>query len=141
MKLWRGGETLFLAGNLENIAHQEQEGHTEENPLNGMIEDYLNRKLPRDWYTRNIAARRAYIHNRGDFGAEEVKACALTRTRVCAMEIWCELLEGDPKNLQWSMSRNIMEAMRKMSGWKDEGRKLFSEPYGQQRAFELEQVG
>lgn len=140
VEIWRCGEALYLEGTLAEDAMQQQEGHTEENALVGMIENYLARQLPKDWYSRNISARRAYIHNRGDFGPEPLKEGPLTRTWVCAMEIWVELLEGDPKNLQPFMSRNILDAIRKIPGWIPIGRKYFSEPYGRQRAYGLEKM-
>ena len=118
----------------------QQEKHTEDNALVGMIENYLTRLLPTNWYDRNIPARRAFIHDRGDFGVEQLKDYALTRTRVCALEIWVELLEGDPKNLQPIMSRNIGEALRKIKGWRPVGTRRFSQPYGNQKSYEKENL-
>ena len=138
VELWRCGEILFLEGVLAADALREQEGHTQENAMVGMIESYLALPLPLDWYKRNIPARRAYIHSRGDFGAEDLKDNFLKRTRVCAMEIWVELFEGDPKNLQPVMSRNISEALRAIPGWRYKMTRPFSKPYGKQRSYELE---
>lgn len=134
VQLWRGGEPLFLAGELAQAALREQEGHLEESPLGGMIEEYLQRKLPADWYARSLPARRAFLHDHT--GAAALPGDALTRSRVCAMEIWCELLEGEPKHLQMTTSRNIAEILRKIPGWTAVGHKYFSEPYGRQRAYE-----
>lgn len=134
--LWRCGESLHLEGAVALDAISAQEAHTEESALTGMIESYLERMLPLNWYDLNIAARRSYLHQRGDFGDKPLGEYALKRTRVCALEIWVELLEGDPKNLQWAMSRQITEVMRKITGWEEIGRKIFTSPYGRQRCFE-----
>lgn len=140
VELFRCGETLYLEGELEAEAIREQDGHTQENALVGMVEDYLNRPLPLDWYELNIPARRAFIHGRCDFGEVGLKAEYLKRTRVCAMEIWVELLEGDPKNLQPIKSREITEAIRKIPGWSYKMVQRFSKPYGSQRSYELENI-
>ena len=132
---WRCGEALFLEGELAAEAIAQQEKHTEEQPLVGLIEEYLERRLPVDWYDRNLAARRAFLHGRGDFGEESLGKEYLTRTRTCPLEIWLELMEGDPKNLQPTMSRQILEALRQLKKWKPIGRKYFPAPCGRQRGY------
>lgn len=133
--LWRTGESLFLDGQLAQDAMAAQDRHTEEMPLVGLIEEYLDRRLPVDWYDRNLAARRNFIHGRGDFGEENLGKEFLTRTRTCPMEIWIELLEGDPKNLQPATSRQINEAIRRLPKWQPIGRRYFPQPCGRQRGY------
>ena len=134
------GKSFILKARWEAEAIRQQDGHTQENAMVGMVEDYLARPLPLDWYELNIQARRAFIHGRGDFGEVGLKAEYLKRTRVCAMEIWVELLEGDPKNLQPIKSREITEAIRKIPGWSYKMVQRFSKPYGSQRSYELENI-
>ena len=133
--LWKTGETLFLEGTQATDALREQEAHTEDQPLLGQIEEYLERLLPLDWYDRNLAARRAFIHSRGDFGEEKLVGHAIKRTRTCPLEIFLEMMEGDPRNLTPAVSRQILDALRRLPDWKPIGRKRFPPPCGQQRGF------
>lgn len=129
---YQDGEKLYLEGELEREAERRQELHSEENPLHGMIQEYLEKPLPEDWYDRDLGQRRVYMDS--DFGET---ANTMKRERVCALEIWVELMNGDPKNMRPMDSRNINDILRNMPGWTShKGSQLsFGKLYGRQRAF------
>lgn len=121
---------------LEEAAVEVQEIHTESNAKEGMIEEYLNMLLPEKWDSMDIEERRNYIHNSYEFGG--VKKGVKKRDRVCALEIWVELYNGDPKMFFNSNAREINDALRKCKGWEPyaDGKQLrFGRFYGRQRAF------
>ena len=63
----------------------------------------------------------------------------MQRERVCALEIWCEVMEGDRKNLQNAKAREIIDILQSIKGWspysKSVGKMRFGKLYGVQRAF------
>ncbi|MCK1996813.1 virulence-associated E family protein [Psychrobacillus psychrodurans] len=138
---YKAGEELFLTGELEAEALSMQESHTEESPWFGLIQDYLDRKLPETWDDMDVAARRMYMD--GDF--EEIETDGneiplVTRERVCALEIWCELFGNDMRKFPMMDRREINDILRRMPGWKaydssKSGNLRFGKLYGLQRAF------
>lgn len=110
--------------------------YTTESSKEGLIREYLERLLPKDWGKLDIGARRLFIHGT-DFG--EVKEGTVQREKVCAMEIWVELFQAEPKQLSPIQAREINDILRKIEGWKEysngTGKLKFGRNYGLQRAF------
>ncbi|WP_017726750.1 virulence-associated E family protein [Halalkalibacterium ligniniphilum] len=130
-------EPLPLGKELEQEALEIQESHTEESERFGLVQEYLDRLLPDDWESRDIAERRLFLHG-SDFGEEEEGGSP--REKVCAIEVWVELFQSDPKQLTPMMSREINDILRRMPGWTAYGSKLrFGKLYGLQRAYVREQ--
>lgn len=132
---WSEGEPLVLEGALEEEALRIQLSHTEGGELVGLIEEYLDMLLPEDWESKDIYDRREYIRNYGD----DDYCGSVQRERVCALEIWCEVMEGDRKNLQNAKAREIIDILQSIKGWspysKSVGKMRFGKIYGVQRAF------
>lgn len=132
---WSEGEPLVLEGALEEEALRIQLSHTEGGELVGLIEEYLEMELPEDWESKDIYGRREYIRNYGD----DDYCGSVQRERVCALEIWCEVMEGDRKNLQNAKAREIIDILQSIKGWspysKSVGKMRFGKMYGVQRAF------
>ena len=132
---WSEGEPLVLEGALEEEALRIQLSHTEGGELVGLIEEYLEMLLPEDWETMDIYDRRDYVANYGD----DDHCGSVQRERVCALEIWCEVLGGDRKNLQNAKAREIIDILQSIKGWspysKSVGKMRFGKMYGVQRAF------
>nr|DAN40178.1 MAG TPA: replicative DNA helicase [Caudoviricetes sp.] len=132
---WTEGEPLVLEGALEEEALRIQLSHTEGGELVGIIEEYLEMELPEDWESKDIYDRREYIRNYGD----DDYCGSVQRERVCALEIWCEVMEGDRKNLQNAKAREIIDILQSIKGWspysKSVGKMRFGKMYGVQRAF------
>ena len=126
---FKEGEQLFLSRELEAIAREVQEAYEEENPKAGLIMDYLNRGITDDWDMLDVYQRREWI-DAGLHGTEE-------RRYVCTMEIWAEVLKGNPDRIDRYASKEIREILLKTKKWKYKGDKLRTiPPYGRQRYFE-----
>lgn len=124
-------EPLYLSYEMERIAYERQQAHSEYNAKFGLIKDYLELLLPEDWQDMDLGARRAYIHG-STFGA--LKQGQVKREKVCAIEIWCELLQGDPKSLSQIQTREINDILTQMIGWEKSASSLrFGKLYGSQR--------
>ena len=133
--LWKAAETLWIGREMELVAKKVQEQHTEENSLVGMLEDYLEKEIPTDWYGRSKNYRISYITNNGDFNAvDEVKL--MKRNKVCTAEVWCEMLNGDMKKFAPAESKKINTALSKLTDWVETEDKIqFGTDYGLQKAF------
>ena len=58
------------------------------------------------------------------------------RDRVSVIEVWCEVLGGDPKNLNGIVSREINALLERIPGWKRSDKVLAcGKLYGKQRVF------
>ncbi|WZY00348.1 virulence-associated E family protein [Bacillus sp. FSL W7-1360] len=126
-------EPLILEGALVEQAEEAQELHREENEKFGLVQAFLEHPVPENWSDRTIQDRKDYFHG-VDFGKE--KCSGQARDRICAMEVWVELFQGDPKQLTVMTSREINDILRRMPGWEYTGSKLrFGKDYGIQRAY------
>lgn len=110
---WRLGEPLYLAGALEAAARNQQEEHRETSAREGMIAEFLERPVPRDWNTWSLDRRRMFWG-----GNVQGELELVPRQRVCALEIWCELLDGQKKDLRYSDTAEINAIIESLPGWK-----------------------
>ena len=133
MHFYNKGESLYLEKEIEEYAKKEQDKHTEGNHLEGIIREYLEIPLPKKWDKYDIEERKRYIQG-NEFGKKHDGT--EKRMKVCGVEIWIELLDGDIKKFRNSSAKEISDILRKMEGWKEYGAQLrFSKMYGKQRAF------
>lgn len=129
VELYRAGEALYLPRELEAAAREVQETYEEENPRAGIVQDYLERRLPADWDIMDLLARRQWL--------EGTQEGTVPRTTVCTMEIWAEALGGNPDRLDRYAGKEIREIMERMPGWRHNGnQRLTIRPYGRQRFYE-----
>ena len=128
---FKDGEPLHLSPDMEAIARELQEAHTDESPLAGLIYDFVDRPLPEGWAKFDLGERRDYIHGDG----LDMPEGTVPRDRVCAMEVWVELLNGDPKKLTRTQSIEINDVLRKMKGWDQPSGGIRFPHYGKQKGF------
>ncbi|MFX1704574.1 virulence-associated E family protein [Chitinophaga sp. CC14] len=132
VELYKAGEPLYLTPELEALAAQVQEGHSEVDERTGMIARYLDMLLPDNWDDMNIYERRAFIA--GDDITLPIGA--KPRTKVCIAEIWCEVLNGQHKDLNKFNTKELHDIMRTMPGWADNSKSpLRFGNYGTQRGY------
>lgn len=126
------GEKLYLTGSLEEEAKRRQELHREETPMLGIIKEYLEKPLPIDWNNWDINRRRMYLNEEFEgYDGETMK-----RDKVCALEIWVEVFNGDRNNFRAVDARNINDIMREIPGWERSKSTIrFGKIYGTQRGY------
>lgn len=129
---FRSGEHWYLAEAAEDEARIIQSEHTEESAKAGLIREFLERPLPKDWDERSLEERLLYWT--GSFEEPDLSTL-VPRTKVCAMEIWCELLEGDVKQFTQTQAREINAVLMKTPGWSRRNGLRFGAGYGRQRCF------
>lgn len=128
---WQLGEPLYLSGEAEAQAKEQQEIHRESNAKEGIIREFVERQVPLDWDKRSQGERRLYWS--GEFGRSEGDTVA--RDRVCAAEIWCECFNGDLKFMKRTDSMEINGILNSLPGWNRHGSTMRFGCYGHQKGF------
>lgn len=127
MVRWRWGEPLYITGELELQARAQQERHREIDFTEGMILAWLEREVPEDWQNWSIDRRRAFWN--GQVAGDVV---LVPRDRVCAAEVWCELLGRDLSLARNSDSARINGVIASTGKWGPRN-PIRCGPYGVQR--------
>lgn len=109
---WRLGEPLYLSGEIEQSALQEQEEHRERSPQEGVIREFLEQNVPSDWTKWDLPRRMAFWNGTAQSDTELVE-----RDRVCALEIWCEALGQDFRYIRNSDAAEINSVIAIVDGW------------------------
>jgi len=129
---WQLGEKLFLSGNVEAMAKEIQEGHREVSGKEGIVLEFLEKKIPTNWEKRNLNERRMFWASEHSVNENDL----VERDRVCAAEIWCECLGGDPKYMKRQDTVEINGILENAPGWeKNKASLRFGKPYGPQKGF------
>ncbi len=123
---WQAGEPLYLSGELEEEAKRQQEQHRETDPREGIIREFVERRVPVGWEKRTLGERRMYWA--GDFERGNVET--VERDRICAAEVWCECLGGDLKQLRRADVLAINAVLERIPGWKKYNNAYRFGPYG-----------
>lgn len=113
VNLWAAGEALHLSGGVSALAEDVQREHTEKDPWEIVIKEYLEKQLPEKWGSMTLYDRKAYL--RGD---EMQPIGKILRETVTANEIWVECLEGVRRDMTTAIGRRISSCMQKIEGWK-----------------------
>jgi len=137
LKLYRGGEKLYLTPEVEQMAYAEQTAALEADVREGLIADYLEKLLPADWDTMDLAERRGFIRGDAFIGGNRVGT--VRRTIVSAVEVWSECFGKDPTAIKRSDTYDIFGMIMKIGGWEkytgNSASVLRRAPYGSQRCF------
>ncbi|MBM7631116.1 virulence-associated E family protein [Geomicrobium sediminis] len=126
---WRSGEITFLTGALEEEAKRQQEMHTEQDPRQGLVQDFLERPVPLDWQKKSIEQRKMYWSN--DFKTEAPETAS--RDRVCAAEVWVECFNNDLKFMKRHDTVSINSMIDNVVGWQKLPNPSRYGPYGKVR--------
>ncbi len=127
---YKTGEEWYLPENVEAVARKVQEEHTEMNGKQGLVENFLLRKVPKNWDEMNLDQRLLFLS--GEFSDDETGL--IERTKTCAIEIYIELFKGDPKSCTQAVTREINGILRRIPGWESRN-SIPCGIYGRQRGF------
>ena len=129
--LYQRGEKLYLGKEMEKEAIRMQQAAFEENPLTGIIREYLDTLLPEGWKDMDIHERREFL----DMGVFDQKVGTEKRDRVCTLEIWCEALRKPAEAMKPIDSRELNAIMGAIDGWSPTVGLHYGKLYGKQRGF------
>lgn len=126
---YKAHEPLFLEDELEEEAREIQEMYTYRSPKEGLIIDYLEKKLPSNWEDMDCYSRIAWMEA-GNEGIED-------RKRICALELWCEVFNGGKASMSNAEAREINGILERLPNWQKLPNPVkINKEYGRQRAYE-----
>lgn len=128
-QLYLAKEPLYLVGEEDMLAKIEQHKHSEVDERKGIIEEYLNTKLPDDWDKRDMYDRKRYFED--PLSANGVNQ----RDFVCVAEIWCECLGKDKTEMSRYNTREINEILRSLPEWESVASTKNFSLYGKQKYY------
>ena len=109
------GEKIYLDSDLDALAQEEQREAMQTDEREGLVREYLDKLLPEDWETMDLAERRGFL--RGDAFTGGNRVGTVRRNTVCALEIWCECLGRESGAIRRSDSNDIFSMLARI-GWK-----------------------
>ena len=110
---WRLGEPLYLRDELEEAAKAKQEEHREVSTREGIVLDFIAKQVPSDWAKWPLDRRRMYWA-----GAVQGDLKLVDRDKVCALEVWCEALDGKQKDIRYIDTAEINGILEACEGWR-----------------------
>ena len=137
IEYFKNGEELFLKGEVAAEAYSRQRDAMETDDREGIVQEYLDRLLPDGWDKYDLFQRRTYLDG-GEFGVQNAEG-TVQRTRVCAMEIWCECFGKAREALKKTDAYEIESILYKLGNWQrydgNSQNKLRIPGYGLQRTY------
>lgn len=79
----------------------------------GQIIEFVSRQVPSDWARWDLGRRRRYWA--GEYDDEDIDL--VDRDRISAIEVWCELFNGNPKDMRKDI-RFINSVLSNIPGWR-----------------------
>lgn len=103
------GEPLYLEGDVLKVAEEEQKARLIVDPWESIIFEYLERKIPKDWFDRGVEAQKNYWM----FSTDEENKDLIERDRICASEILTVCLNIEPKRQSSIDRKRVIDILRK----------------------------
>lgn len=143
-QIWAEAVVLYKEGfaihinddQIKKVIEIEQERHFDESPMTGSVHQYLDKLIPEPekWNVMDLGERRMFLQG-DDFGNEPKGSTP--RLKVCALEVWCEMFNGDKKDFTMQKSKEIKGIILKTGDWEPmKYPVLFGKLYGNQRGFD-----
>lgn len=132
---YKNGESLIIEDNEAalKIAETAREAHMESNSKQGLINEFLLQKVPKNWNTMSRSARRTYLTMGSHTPSEDLEY----RDRVCAVEVWYECFGQDPARMKKTDTREINQILMDSPYTEGKAKLMRFGEYGHQRGFNI----
>ena len=111
--LYQNGEVLFLEDRESLMARDAREQFTEEDNLTGLIQEFLDTKVPEDWDQMSPESRRMWIMS----SADGVAKGTVRQERTCSTQIWVEMMGNPVGKRDRNGLLEITNTLKKMPEW------------------------
>lgn len=129
-----GERSLILSPEAEKIAVEKQTEAIEADDREGMVEEYLDKLLPKEWDSMGLDSRLDFLDGDYDIIGETVEGTE-KRTEVTNLEIWCECFRDQAKRIQPRDSYQIAAILKRL-GWERTNTRKRVPIYGLQRVYQ-----
>lgn len=126
---WRMGEPIYLTAEMEAEAERRRQEHMVRDPLEGIIESFINKPVPEEWQKWGLERRLMYWG-----GGMKYDGVLVERDRVCAAEIWRECL-NERRSIPRAEALRINAVLSKLEGWERASALRAGADYGVQKGF------
>lgn len=132
---YKNGEPLIIEDNeaVLKLAESAREAHMESNSKQGLINEFLLQKVPKNWNTMSRSARRTYLTMGSHTPDEELEY----RDRICAAEVWYECFGIDPSRMKKVDTREINQILLDSPYTEGKAKLMRFGEYGVQRGFNI----
>ena len=132
---YKNGESLIIEDNEAalKIAETAREAHMESNSKQGLINEFLLQKVPKNWNTMSRSARRTYLTMGSHTPDEDLEY----RDRICAVEVWYECFGQDPARMKKVDTREINQILLDSPYTEGKAKLMRFGEYGVQRGFNI----
>lgn len=132
---YKNGEPLIIEDNEDvlRLAETARETHMESNSKQGLINEFLLQKVPKNWNTMSRSARRTYLTMGSHTPDEELEY----RDRICAVEVWYECFGQDPVRMKKTDTREINQILMDSPYTEGKAKLMRFGEYGVQRGFNI----
>ena len=124
---YMASEKLQLGAEAEKLAEAARRNAMERDERQGIVEAYLERKLPVNWDDLSREARLLFL--------ESDEEGVVERTTVSNVEIWAEAFGNQVKTMEPKDSRAIAAIMARIEGWDRSEQRANIPAYGRQRLY------
>ena len=119
---------LTLSKEADVQAQAAQIGALEYDERSGLVDKYLNQKLPKDWEEKDVQDRRFWLNDAKPSDGD------VDREDVSVMEIWAECFGKNPADKKRSDSDDIAKILLQL-GWTRERKARRNKLYGIQKVY------
>lgn len=127
-----GEKKLILSREAKALAVEKQTAALEADDREGMVEEYLEMRLPKNWNSMNRFERMDFIEE--EISGESEPRGDVIRGTVTNIEIWCECFRKSPDSIQSRDSYSIAGMLKRL-GWEKTGERVRVPGYGMQRIY------
>lgn len=108
------GEPLYMNSEQEKAAVEAQKEHKNRSPKEGPIREFLDKRVPKEWYRMTESQQRMWYSE--DFKhASEVDT--VERAKVCALEIWVLCFGRTAGDIKRQDATEINGILNGLDGW------------------------
>ncbi|WP_435309656.1 VapE domain-containing protein [Sebaldella termitidis] len=120
----------------KQIAIEMQQQHSESSPLEGTIKEFLETEVPEDWNNKSAKQRKDYFQSNIEPINDKAKKY-IKRDKICALEVWCECLGGDIRNMKRHNAKEINDILSGLGECERLKAPYKFGCYGSQRGFKI----
>lgn len=125
------GEAVYLTPDQEKMAAEKQREALERDDREGIVEEFLDKKIPEDYYEWPVQKRVQYqqtpdlVVDAGD--------PVIQRDFISGFEIWCECFGKPMSSFNQKESKSISAILTRMADWDRTGKQTRIQGYGTQK--------
>lgn len=129
VELFNSGEPLYMSKEANYAAEKEQIKHSEVDERKGIIENYLDTLLPKNWNEMDSIERQLFLED------PLSEKGTIKKQYVCIAEIWAECLGKEKENMTRYNTREINDILRGLKSWEQSKSTKNFKIYGKQRYY------